>query len=138
MEVLMNIFVRNILVYIGGFLNICWGIAHLIPTNNIVQNFGEITLDNKQIIRMEWINEGLTLIFIGLLVIIVTLFTKVRTKSIKMVYLLSFLMLLAMAILSLFTGFKINFIPFKLCPIIFSLSGVLIVQKTFGCDDLKQ
>ncbi len=129
---------RNILVYAGGFLNIFWGIAHLIPTNSIVKNFGEITTDNKLIIRMEWINEGITLIFIGLLVNIVTLFTKVRTKAVKMVYLLSFLMLIAMAILSLFTGFKINFIPFKLCPFIFTLSGLLIVQKAFGCDEVKQ
>jgi hypothetical protein len=128
---------RNILVYIGGFMNICWGIAHLIPTNNVVKNFGEISIENKLIIRMEWINEGFTLIFIGLLVTIVTLFTKERTKAIKMVYLLSFLMLLSMAILSLFTGFKIDFIPFKLCPVIFLLSGFLIVQKAFGCDDLK-
>jgi hypothetical protein len=129
---------RNILVYIGGFMNICWGIAHLIPTNNVVKNFGEISIENKLIIRMEWINEGFTLIFIGLLVSIVTLFTKVRTKPIKMIYLLSFLMLLSMAILSLFTGFKIDFIPFKLCPVIFLLSGFLIVQKAFGCDDLKR
>ena len=125
---------RNVLVYAGGFLNICWGIAHLIPTNNVVSDFGEISRDNKLIIRMEWINEGLTLIFIGLLVIVVTLFTKVKTVTIKMVYLLSFLMLLAMAIVSLFTGFQIDFIPFKLCPVIFLSSGVLIVQKAFGCD----
>ncbi len=129
---------RNVLVYIGGFLNICWGIAHLVPTNNVVKDFGEISRDNKLIIRMEWINEGLTLIFIGLLVIVVTLFTKVRTRPIKMVYLLSFLMLLAMAILSLFTGFKIDFFPFKLCPFIFTFTGVLILQKAFGCDDIKQ
>ncbi len=125
---------RNVLLYIGGILNIIWGTAHLFPTNNIVKGFGDITPDNKLIIRMEWINEGLTLIFIGLLVIIVTFFAKVRTRPIKMVYLLSFLMLLAMSILSLFTGFKIDYIPFKLCPVIFSLSGVLIVQKAFGCD----
>jgi hypothetical protein len=83
---------------------------------------------------MEWINEGLALIFIGLLVILVTIFTKIITKAVKMVYLLSFLMLLSMAVLSLFTGFNIDFLPFKLCPIIFSISGILIVQKAFGCD----
>ncbi len=129
---------RNVLLYIGGMLNIIWGIAHLFPTNNIVKGFGDITLDNKLIIRMEWINEGLTLIFIGLLVIIVTFLTKVRTKPIKMVYLLSFLMLLAMSILSLLTGFKIDYLPFKLCPVIFSLSGALILQKAFGCDKEKK
>jgi len=126
---------RKILVYAGGFLNACWGIAHLIPTNDVVRNFGGITPGNKLIIRMEWINEGLTLIFIGLLVTIVTLSAKARTTPVKMVYLLSFLMLMAMTVLSIFTGFKIDFIPFKLCPFIFSLSGILIVQNAFGCGD---
>lgn len=55
---------RKILVYIGGSLNILWGISHLIPTNNIVQGYGNITTDNRYIIQMEWINEGVTLIFI--------------------------------------------------------------------------
>lgn len=126
---------RNISVYVGGFLNICWGIAHLIPTNNVVKDFGNIGRDNELIIRMEWINEGLTLIFIGVLVILVTLFTKIRTLAIKMVYLSSFAMLLAMAVLSLFTGFKVDFLPFKLCPLIFTVSGALILQKAFGCDE---
>lgn len=126
---------RNLLVYMGGFMNICWGIAHLIPTENVVRDFGGISKDNQLIIRMEWINEGLTLIFIGLLVIMVTIFTKVRTKAVKMVYLLSFLMLISMSVLSLFTGFQIDFIPFKLCPFIFTLSGILIIQKAFGCSE---
>lgn len=130
--------VRNILVYFGGIFNIIWGIAHLIPTNSIVSGFGNISENNKLIVQMEWIGEGLTLIYIGLLVILVTFFTKYKTKAIKMVYLTSFAMLIAMAVLSLFTGFKINFIPFKLCPIIFSLSGILIVQKAFGCDENKK
>jgi hypothetical protein len=35
--------------------------------------------------------------------------------------------LLALTLVSLFTGFKINFLPFKLCPLIFSVSLILIV-----------
>jgi hypothetical protein len=123
--------IRKILILIGGFLTAVWGIAHLLPTKNVVEGFGEISVDNARIITMEWVNEGLTLIFIGLLTIAVTLVSKGNNKVTKMVYLLSFIMLEAMAILSLFTGFNIDFLPYKLCPIIFTVSGLLILQGTF-------
>jgi hypothetical protein len=40
-------------------------------------------------------------------------------------------MLVVMSVLSLFTGFKINFLPYKLCPFIFSISAILIGLGTF-------
>jgi hypothetical protein len=122
---------RRLLVIIGGFLNIAWGISHLFPTNSVVKGFGPISLDNQRIVFMEWINEGFTLIFIGLLVIISTIASNENSKTLKLIYLISSVMLFSMAILSLFTGFKIDFLPFKLCPIIFSVSGLLIVQGAF-------
>ena len=121
---------HRVLFFISGVLNILWGIAHLFPTKGIVRDFGDISMDNRHIILMEWINEGFTLIFIGLLVILVTLVRSDDLKVKRMVYLLSFAMLIAMAILSLFTGFKVDFIPFKLCPLIFSISAVLILFGT--------
>ena len=123
--------VRKILILIGGFLTAAWGIAHLFPTKNVVKGFGDISIDNARIITMEWMNEGFTLIFIGLLTIVVTLVNKGNQKVTRMVYLLSFIMLEAMAILSLFTGFKIDFLPYRLCPLIFTVSGLLILQGTF-------
>ena len=97
---------NKILFIISGSLNILWGIAHLFPTNNIVRDFGNISIDNKRIILMEWINEGFTLIFLGLLIISVTLINSNENKVKKAVYFLSFFMLIAMAVLSLFTGFS--------------------------------
>jgi hypothetical protein len=126
-----NKMIRKLLVYFGGLLLIIWGVSHLIPTNNVVRGFGNITIDNIQIIKMEWINEGLTLIFIGLLTIAVTLVSDFNNKVTKTAYVLSFIMLAAMSVLSLFTGFKINFLPFKLCPLIFMASGLLILQGIF-------
>ncbi|MCK5417635.1 MAG: hypothetical protein KAI93_03995, partial [Desulfobacterales bacterium] len=61
-----------ILLYLGSGLTVIWGIAHLFPTKSVVQGFGEISIDNKRIITMEWIIEGLALIFIGVLVFTVT------------------------------------------------------------------
>jgi len=119
---------KKFLVCMGGLLTIIWGIAHLIPTEKVIKGFGNITADNIRIIRMEWINEGLTLIFMGLLTIICTILNNSENRVIKAVYVLTFSMLLAMSVLSLNTGFKINFLPFKLCPLIFTVSGLLILQ----------
>jgi len=114
-----------ILLYIGSGLTVIWGIAHLFPTKSVVTGFGEVTIDNKRIIMMEWINEGLALIFIGVLVATVIFIDPSDVVS-TAVYSVSVMMLMAMAVLSLFTGFKIRFLPFKLCPFIFTASAVLI------------
>ena len=108
----------------SGILTMLWGISHIIPTNSIVEGFGDISVDNKRIILMEWINEGATLIFIGSLIILVTFIQTSERKLKKAVYLLSFIMLISMAVLSLFTGFKVDFIAFRLCPVIFTLSAI--------------
>lgn len=115
-----------IFLYLGSGLTVIWGIAHLLPTKSVVQGFGKITIDNKRIIKMEWINEGLALIFIGVLVTTVTVIDPSNAVS-KAVYFLSVIMLLVMAVISFFTGFKIRFLPFKLCPFIFTASAVLIL-----------
>ncbi len=122
---------RRKLIIIGGLLNILWGGSHLFPTNSVVSGFSSLTNDNRNIILMEWINEGLTLIFIGVLIILVTVTSKENNKTVKIVYLCSSIMLFSMAVLSLFTGFNIDFLPFKLCPVIFSVSGALILQGVF-------
>jgi len=115
----------EILLYFGAFLNLFWGVAHLFPTKNIVRDFGDISTDNRNIITMEWIIEGLALIFIGLLVVVVTIIDPESTVS-KSVYWLVFGMLNVLSAVSLFTGFKVDFLPFKLCPLIFTGSSIFI------------
>ena len=117
---------KKIIFYISGILALLWGIAHLFPTAAVVQDFGDISSDNKLIITMEWIVEGFTLIFLGALIIVVTK-TDTESKLAKYVYILITGMLFSLAILSLFTGFGVDFFPFKLCPIIFSVSAILII-----------
>jgi hypothetical protein len=117
--------IQLVLLYVGAGLTSFWGIAHLFPTKSVVEGFGEITLDNRRIITMEWIVEGVSLIFMGLLVATVTVIDPMRAVS-KAAYVLSIMGLVALAIVSVFTGFKVNFIPFKLCPFIFTGSAALI------------
>ena len=117
--------INQILLYLGSFFLFFWGIAHLFPTKSVVEGFGNISLDNRRIITMEWIIEGLALIFIAVVVASVTYldYTSVISRT---VYWLSFVMLNTLSVVSLFTGFKVNFLPFKLCPVIFTTASVLI------------
>jgi len=114
------------LLYIAGALTLLWGISHLIPTAGVVRDFGDISTDNKLIIAMEWIGEGLTLVFLGLLTIIVTM-SDSESMLARNVCLSIVCMLFSMTIVSLCTGFRIDFLPFKLCPLIFSSSAALII-----------
>ena len=115
-----------VMLYLGAALTALWGIAHLFPTGSVVKGFGAISADNHRVITMEWIVEGVSLIFIGTLVASVTLIDPMSTVS-KVVFLLSAIGLFVLASVSLFTGFKVNFLPFKLCPFIFTASALLIL-----------
>jgi len=117
-------------LFAGSVLLLFWGIAHLFPTKNVVEGFGDISLDSQRIITMEWIIEGVSLIFIGLLVASVT-YVDYTSLVAKTVYRISFLMLVALTIISMMTGFKINFVPYKLCPAIFTTSAILIILGAY-------
>jgi hypothetical protein len=118
--------INQVLLYSGAVLTAIWGVSHLFPTSSVVKGFGEISTDNKHIITMEWITEGVALIFIGVLVAAVTAIDSVSEVS-RAVYVVSGIGLLIFAAVSLFTGFRIAFLPFKLCPFIFAGSSVLIL-----------
>lgn len=118
--------VNQVLLYVGSTFALFWGVAHLFPTKSIVAGFGDISLDNQRIITMEWIIEGMTLIFIAAIVFAVTIVDHTSVVS-RTVYAICFVMLNVMSVLSLFTGFKVNFLPFKLCPVIFTTASILIL-----------
>jgi hypothetical protein len=121
--------VNQILLYIASTLILAWGIAHLFPTAAVVRGFGDLSLDNKRIITMEWIVEGVSLIFIAAIVSSATYISYTSEVS-KAIYRISFVMLNVLSVVSLFTGFKVRFLPFKLCPVIFTTSSVLILLAT--------
>ena len=116
---------NQILLYSGSAFISFWGVAHLFPTKSVVAGFGDISVDNKRIITMEWLTEGIALAFIGLINAIVTAIDHTSSISLA-IYLSSAIVLIVLAFVSLFTGFKISFLPYKLCPVIFLTSALLI------------
>jgi hypothetical protein len=115
----------SILTYVGSLVVLVWGVAHLFPTQQVVEGFGDISDDNKRVITMEWIIEGVTLIFIGLLVAATTIVDGSSVTA-KVVYWSVVAVLNALSVVSFFTGFRNSYIAFKLCPFIFTGSSILI------------
>ncbi len=113
-------------LYLASGLTAIWGIAHLFATGGAVAGFGEISTDNRRVITMEWIVEGVALVTIGAFVAVATVLGLGSQVS-SAVFAVAVVALLVLAIVSLFTGFRVPFLPYRLCPFIFTTSAVLIV-----------
>jgi hypothetical protein len=119
----------NALLYAGSIIIILWGIGHLIPTKSIVRGFGEISEDNKRILTMEVIAEGITLIFVGLFPLLIGVIVKSSSSNsaIHIVYFYSAILLLVMAILTAVTGARTSIIWYKICPVVKTVVAVLFL-----------
>jgi hypothetical protein len=122
--------ISNILLYVGAAVITLWGIAHIIPIKAVVNGFGQISQDNKRIITMEWIAEGLTMCFIGLLVLFVTLWGGSQTAVSIIVYRTCAAMLVVMAILTASTGARTSIMPIKICPAVKIVVATLFILGT--------
>jgi hypothetical protein len=116
---------RYVLLLIGSLVITLWGIAHLFQTRSIVKGFGSISLDNKRIITMESIAEGLTLCFMGVLVLLVTSFAGPQNLVSVLVYRAAAWMLVVMAGLTFVTGAKTSITRIKVCPLVKSIVAIL-------------
>jgi len=106
------------MLYVGSGVIILWGLAHIVPTKAVVRGFGQLSSDNKLIITMEWIAEGLTLCFVGALVLVVTVAVGTQGVASLYVFRACAIMLIALAVLSLFTGAQTSVMPMKICPFV--------------------
>jgi hypothetical protein len=123
--------VANILLYIGSIITMGWGIAHIIAARAVVKGFGDISGDNKKFILMEWVAEGLTLCFIGVLVMLIGTLGGTMNSVSRIVFKISAGMLIAMAIWTALTGAKTSNIPTKICPFVLTFVAILWIVGSF-------
>ncbi len=116
-----------IMLYVGSIAITLWGIAHVAPTRPVVEGFGALSVDNRRIITMEWIAEGLTLSFIGLLTLLVTALGWSQTAVAVFIYRVSAVMLIVMAGLSWMTGARTSTLPMKVCPYVKTAAAILLL-----------
>jgi hypothetical protein len=119
--------IDNILLFIGAVVVGLWGISHLFPTKSVVRNFGDISLDNKRIITMEWVVEGISLAFVGYLVAAVTIAASADNEVSRLVYLSAAGLMVILTVWHSLTGAKTKPIPMKLCPVIFGSCAILFL-----------
>ena len=117
----------DVLIYVGSAVVFLWGAAHLFPTKDIVEGFGDISPDNRRIITMEWIAEGVALLFAGALPAIVTILSKSDDRTSGIVSLATAVFLAVMALVAFFAGRKTSIIPIKVCPLVLLVSAALLV-----------
>ena len=117
----------SILLYLGSIVITLWGVSHILPTKSVVAGFGTLSSDNHRIITMEWVAEGLMLIFIGLLVLVTTLVIGPNSPTADLVYYAAAGMLMVMAIWSAFTGARTSILPMKACPFVKSIVAIIFI-----------
>lgn len=123
---------QAVLLYVGSTVIFLWGIGHLIPTRNVVADFGEISSDNRKIITMEWLIEGLTLCFLGLLVAVAAAVLGPEESATRLIARLTGAMLLVLATVSAFTGARTKVLPMKLCPFVKTAVALMFFFATLS------
>lgn len=113
------------LIYVASVTVAVWGVAHLFATSGVVAGFGGLTDENRLLITIEWIVERVALIATAACVAVVTVVLPEAVVA-SAVYTVAVATLVAFAIVSLFTGFKITFLPFRLCPFVLGAAAALI------------
>jgi hypothetical protein len=116
---------NEVLLFVAAGLTGLWGVSHLLATKGVVAGFGDISVDNRRIITMEWIVEGVALISTAAFVAVAGAIDP-KSKVATAVFGVAIATLVVLAAVSLFTGFRVRFFAYRLCPLIFTLSAVLI------------
>ena len=116
---------NDIYLYTGSAIIFLWGIAHIIPTESVVAGFGALSDDNRRIITMEWVGEGLALCFLGVLVFFTAITAGPPDRLAVIVIRLAAAMSFTLGIWTFIIGFKTSVVPIKICPLI--LTGVALL-----------
>jgi hypothetical protein len=110
---------------------IAWGVAHIVPTGAVVRGFGGLSPDNRRIITMEWVAEGLALGFIGVLTLIVALVAGAGDPVGILVDRLAAAALIVFASWTAVAGFRTAVIPIRICPFVLSAAAALLIAAPF-------
>ena len=108
-----------------------WGVSHIVPTKQVVAGFGNITQDNRRIITMEWVAEGLSFVFVAALIVAVTWSSSTPEAAEDLVFRVSSAFLITIGAWTAMTGARTGVIWFKACPVVMSISSGLLIASSF-------
>ena len=117
----------TILVYLAAALVAVWGVAHAIPTRQVIAGFEPISADNRRVIRQEWLAEAFTMWGAAGILIATTIAGGVHADASLWAYRVAAGLLIALAGLTTLTGARTPVIWFKICPVLLTASAALLL-----------
>jgi hypothetical protein len=118
-----------ILAYVAVTVIAAWGVAHAVPTRQVLAGFEPITADNRRIVLQEWLAEAFTMWGIAAVVLAVTVAGSGGDAR-EWVYRIAAGLLLALGALTALTGARTGVIWFKVCPVLLTGSAVLLLAAS--------
>ena len=116
----------TILLYLGAAILLMWGVAHIIPTRNVVAGFGPLSEDNRINITMEWVAEGLALAFVGVLAALVTAAGGPNDPVSGVVVWAVVAFCIVMGGWTFIVGRRSSILPIRLCPLVLAVAAGLL------------
>jgi hypothetical protein len=118
----------QVLAYAAAGLIGLWGIAHAVPTRQVVAGFAPITADNRRILVQEWLAESITMLGAATLVVVAT--AAANTDTAALVDRVVAGLLIALAVLTALTGARTAVIWFKICPVLLASAAALLLAAS--------
>ena len=119
-----------LLAYVAGSIVAVWGVAHAVPTRQVLAGFAPITPDNRRVVVQEWLAEAFTMWGIAAMVIVVTAAGGTGAGAGVWVYRVAAGLLIALAALTALTGARTPVVWFKICPALLGGSAVLLLAAS--------
>jgi len=119
-----------VLAYIGAALVAAWGLAHVMPTRQVLSGFEPITTDNRRIIAQEWLAEAFTMWGTAAMVIAATAAPGTAPDIRAWVYRAASALLISLAVLTALTGARTPVIWFKICPALLAAAALLLLAAS--------
>jgi len=116
-----------VLAYLSAALLVAWGIAHAIPTAQVLAGFTPVTADNRRIIQQEWLAEAFTMWGLAAVITAATAAGGAAADTRAWVYRATAALLLALAALTALTGARTAVIWFKICPGVLTAAATLLL-----------
>jgi hypothetical protein len=118
--------VADVLVYLAAGVLALWGVSHLVPTRTVVASFGDIGVDNRRILTMEWVAEGVVYVFLAALVSVAISVDGAGSRAVDGALYVCAGLLVAIAGLTLATGARTPVVWFKVCPAVLTTAAALL------------
>ena len=122
--------VAAILAYAAAAVVAVWGVAHAVPTGQVLAGFAPISGANRRILLQEWLAEAFTMWGIAAVVVAVTAAGGADAGSGIWVYRAAAGLLVALGALTALTGARTPVVWFKICPVLLAGSALLLVAAS--------